>query len=106
VAKVEADRRPHEQLKRHFVDRITLGVGVEEGVHMRADVIQHADVLDRRCEWIARNALIVSKTALVRHPFEIHRTRHVLVRRHIVFDRDTEVDNVRHESSRQRAFNA
>ena len=64
---------------------------------MRADVVEHADILDRRRERVAWNALPEGATALVRHPLQIDRPRHVLVGRHVVFDCDGKIDNARHD---------
>ena len=96
VREVEADRLAHEQLERHLVDRLAAGLHVVVSIDVRADVVQHAHILDGRGEGIAGHPLIVGLAALVRHPLEIDWARHVLVRRHVVLDGDGQIDDASH----------
>ena len=65
---------------------------------MRAYVIEHAHILDGCREGVPGNPLVVSLAALVRHPLEIDRPRHVLVRGHVVLDGDGQIDDAGHVS--------
>ena len=98
MGEVEADRPTHEEIEGHFVDGLPAGLHMIEGVDVSSDVIEHSDRFNGRCEGIAGRSLIVGEAALMRHPFEIDRTRHVLVRRHVVLDGDRKINYVDHSS--------
>jgi hypothetical protein len=96
VAHVEADRLPHEEVERHFVDRKASRFDVPERVHVGADVVDHAEEIRLECHGVARNAQFMSLRALVTHVDSIDRTLKKLVPRHVVFDEQRQIDGAAH----------
>ena len=58
MAQVEADGLPHEQIERHFVDRLAVWIDVPEGVDVRTDVVERGDEIRLKGHRIAGYAEI------------------------------------------------
>jgi hypothetical protein len=96
VGKVKANRLPHEKIDRHFIDRLPIGIGVEEGIDVRPDVIEHAEIFDCRRKRILRRSKTEFLAPVVCEVGNIDRPWHGLVCRHEVFDRDGKINDTGH----------
>ena len=58
VAQIEADGLPHEQIERHFIDRLAVGIDVPECVDVRTNVIERGNEIRLKGHRIAGYAEI------------------------------------------------
>ncbi len=93
VAQVEAHRLAHEQVERHLVDRRAVRLHMAEGVHMGADMVEHGDEIGLEGHGVAGHAEIERLRLLVAQMRGDDRALEELVRRHVVFDGDAEIDD-------------
>ena len=96
VGHVEAHGLTHEDLERHLVDRRAIGIDVIERVDMGRDVVDGADIGRRESQPVFRYAEIERLGLLVGHMRDDNRALEQLMRRHVVFERQGQVNDLRH----------
>src|SRR5262245_57600629 len=95
VAQVEAHRLAAEPVERQLVDGVAALLDVERRVDMRADVLEHREVVDRVRHRVARLAEPRRLRHLVRDVGQDDGRREERVGRHLVLDADRKIDESR-----------
>ena len=93
MAHIEANRLPHEQVERHLVDRLPIRIDVLEGIDVRADMIEHRDEVRLERHRVAGHAEIEHLRRFMAEVRGDDRPLKQLMRRHVVFDEKTEIDD-------------
>src|SRR6202034_3479083 len=104
VLKIKADRLSHEHIKRHLVDRVAAALGVYEGVHVSARVIDHAEEGRAASQWIVRRSGTPRLHLVVGDVGHDDGARKELVSRHVVGERDRQIDDTSRHGAVSRNF--
>ena len=96
VRQIEADGRAAEPLQRTLVDRRAARPEVDRRIDVRADVLEHRDVVDGVCEGVALLTETGGLGLLVVDVREDDRRGEQGMRGHAVLDTDAEIDQCAH----------